>query len=160
MPFVCQRKNVCSLEAKPPGLTSTYCLFSRYNTSLISLADSITKRCDAGSDRKRNCTNQPRLIVNDKETCLKLDKCLTMCARKPPTFGDDVVISRPRCLLIPRNIPQTIRDIPIPQDEGAKENHENPHCIEVCICDTAAKNQTPERLRRVARIAEVGVASF
>ena len=82
-----------------------------------------------------------------------------MYTRKPPTFGDDIVIARLKWLLIAWNIPQTIRGVLMPQNEVAADNHEDlHHCIEVCICDTIGENQTTERLRKVVRIIEVDVA--
>ena len=70
-----------------------------------------------------------------------------MYARKPPTFGDDRVISRLKWLLMPQN-------------GGAVENHEDlHHRIEVCIRDTVAENQITEWLGKVVKIVEVDVAS-
>ena len=65
--FVCHRKYVCSLEASPNTIIS-FCLFSRDDASTISLANGITKTCDTGSGRQRDCTEQPRFISDSERT--------------------------------------------------------------------------------------------
>ena len=84
VPFVRQRKYLCSLEAPPATSRTIECLFPRDNTSPIPLADSITERSGTGSASDRKRTNQPKLIIDSDGPCLKLN-CLTMYARKPLT---------------------------------------------------------------------------
>ncbi|KAL0635276.1 hypothetical protein Q9L58_005761 [Maublancomyces gigas] len=59
-----RRNHVGSLEAPPDAILSTESWLSRYNASTISFTDSITERCDTGPTGHRDCTNQPRLIVD------------------------------------------------------------------------------------------------
>ena len=121
--FVSERKDVCSLEASPETEFSIDSQFSGNDASTVSLAYRIAERSPTGSGSDRNRTNQPTLVVNDKGTCLKLNKCFTSYGRKPPTFGDDIVFAGLEWLLIPQDIPQAIRHIFMPQNVGAGEKH-------------------------------------
>jgi hypothetical protein len=155
--FICQRKDVGSLEAPPYILRSAAYRPASYDAPATSCANSITKRHGAGCCTfRRVCTSECNIIGEAEGTCSDL-AAVDGKAWKRRTAGNNVVTSSLEGIVIFLNHNTAL----ISESQGVaamKNKYDIDHRVEIGICHAVSENKTTEHHIRIVRIVNMNVA--